>query len=647
MAIEGAPLRVQLLGPVRAWRGGAEVPLGPPKQRAVFSVLASCANEVVGVDTIVDALWGGDVPQTAVNGVHTYVAGLRRALDPGRGRRRADGILASVSGGYCLRADPDQVDAKLFSRRYAEARQAVDTGTSLWLYQEALSLWHGEAYSIIPGPFADLERARLREMRLAAVEEWAADMLDAGRHPEIVTELSSAVDQEPLRERLSWLLILTLYRNGRRAHALQVYEETRRLLQRELAIEPGIELRTLHHRMLREHPGLLTHGGEPSDPLLPAVPTPHQLPPLTRVFEGRGRELDRLQDVLEDEMSRQDGATPVVVVDGPAGVGKSALVLRLAHRMLDRFPDGQLYVDLGGTVPGGRPMSAADALRRLLGSLGIEDARIPDDPAACASLYRTVLHDRRMLVVLDDVHSAEQLRPLVPQGPGCVLATSRRSLAGLAARDGAHTMVVGPLADPESARLLVALSGGRLDGEHGATARLVALCGGLPLALRIVAGRLAADAGVPLDTVVEQYTAEHGLLDLLTVDNDPRASVRDAFDASYRALPPEAARMFRYLGLHGGPFTEQIAGTLAQTDRRTTHGLLRLLADRHLLVPQPGRRYGFHRLVRAYAAEHAEQERPVCRQAALSRLRELGPAVPHAHLPARSPLDRGQSVRAS
>ncbi|XQE85370.1 AfsR/SARP family transcriptional regulator [Streptomyces microflavus] len=239
------------------------MPLGPPKQRAVLALLASRAGEVVGVDNIVDALWDGDIPQTATNGVHTYVAGLRRALEPGRSRREAGAILTSVSGGYCLRMDPEQVDATLFTRRHARARRSRIEGSpdeAVRWYEEALALWRGDAYSGVPGPFAAVERTRLRDLRLTAVEEWAADMLDAGRHAEAVAELSAAVGEEPLREKLRWLLMLTLYRSGRQAHALAVYTETRQLLNRELGIEPGAELRSLHQQILAGHPRLRREG---------------------------------------------------------------------------------------------------------------------------------------------------------------------------------------------------------------------------------------------------------------------------------------------------------------------------------------------------------------------------------------------------
>ncbi|MER7491516.1 BTAD domain-containing putative transcriptional regulator [Streptomyces pharetrae] len=654
MATTGTPLRIQLLGPVRAWRDGTEVPLGPPKQRAVLSLLASRANDVVGVDTIVDALWDGDIPHSAANSVHTYVAGLRRELEPGRSRRGASAVLVSASGGYCLRTDPDQVDATLFARRHAEARRSWakgDTETSLRLYEEALSLWRGEAYAAIPGPFAAMERTRLRDLRLTAVEEWAADMLAAGRHTEIAPELIRAVSEEPLREKLRWLLMLTLYRNGRQAHALRVYDEIRRLLSSELGIEPGAELSDLYQQILRGHPGLRTHGGDataalleaPRETPLPAAPSPRQLPPSARGFVGRAVELARLADVLDDELTRSGATTPVAVVDGPAGAGKSAFVLQLAHRLLDRFPDGQLYVDLCGTGLRGKPVTAAEALAQLLGSLGVDTTRMPAGLAARASLYRSLLHGRRMLVVLDDAHSADQLRPLIPRGSCCVLATSRQRLAGLAARDGAHLLTVGPLDDSASARLLTGLSGNRLAGQDEAVRRLVAVCGGLPLALRIVADGLTANPGVPLSTLVEQYAAEHSRLDRLTVEDDPAASMRCAFAASYRALPADAARMFRYLGLHGGPFTVEIAATLAETDRDTTRRLLSLLAAHHLLEEEPGHRYRFHGLIGLYAAECAEREPPALRQAALTRVLERGPAAPQAR-PATGDTTR-QDVR--
>ena len=649
MATAGASLRIQLLGPVRAWRGGVEVALGPPKQRAVLALLASRAGDVVGVEDIADAVWGSVVPRTAANGVHTYVAGLRRVLDPCRGRRAASAVLGFQSGGYCLRVDPGDVDAALFVRRLGEARKSrgeAPAEVTARLYEKALSLWQGEALHSVPGPFSVLERDRLRDLRLTAVEEWALDMLAAGRHAELVTELTGAVAEEPLREKLRWLLISALYRGGRQAHALQVYEQTRELLRRDLGIEPGADLRLLYQQILSGRPQPCSPGADtgslPSTsrrPMLQGAHKPAQLPPLARGFVGRGRELGWLEGVVTGEGSG-GATTPVAVVDGPAGVGKSALVLQLAHRLLDHFPDGQLYVDLRGTGPEGRTVSAVDALGQLLGSLGVDGARMPPGLAARAALYRSLLHGRKMLVVLDDAHSPDQLRPLIPRGSSCVLATSRQRFSGLAARDGAHLVTIGPLHEEESARLLTDLSGGRLRGQGPVTARLVAQCGGLPLALRIVAERLAANPGMPLDALIEPFAAERGRLDWLMVKGDAAASMRGAFDASYQALPADAARMFRYLGLHNGTLTEEIAAALAGTDRATARRLLSVLAANHLLEEGPGHLYRFHTLVGLYAAECAEHEPAARRQEALDRLSRLAPAQPSCPGPADTPTTR-------
>ncbi|WP_424890360.1 BTAD domain-containing putative transcriptional regulator [Streptomyces sp. XH2] len=518
MATAGASLHIRLLGPVRAWRNGMEVALGPPKQRAVLALLASRAGDVVGVENIVDAVWGGVAPQTAANGVHTYVAGLRRALEPGRGRRAAGAVLTSESGGYCLRLDPADVDAKLFVQCLGEARKSrgeVNTEVKLRLYEKALSFWQGEALHGVPGPFALMERARLRDLRLTALEEWALDMLSVGRHADLVPDLTGAVTEEPLREKLRWLLIVALYRGGRQAHALRVYEETRELLRRDLGIEPGADLRDLYHQILSGRPEPRLPGTDTAPVPLAGrrsafrdTPKPVQLPSSARGFVGRAKELAWLEEVVSGESARGGATTPVAVVDGPAGAGKTAFVLQLAHRLVDRFPDGQLYVDLRGSGPEGRAVSAGDALGQVLVSLGVDSSRIPAGPAARATLYRSLLHGQKMLVVLDDAYGADQLRPLIPRGSSCVLATSRQRLSGLAARDGAHLVTIGPLDDEESARLLADLSGGRLEAQEALTAHLVAQCGGLPLALRVAAERLAAHPGVPLSAPAGQYAAE-------------------------------------------------------------------------------------------------------------------------------------------
>ncbi|WP_314219513.1 AfsR/SARP family transcriptional regulator [Streptomyces zaehneri] len=568
--------------------------LGPPKQRAVLALLASRAGDVVGIEHIIDAVWGSDVPQTAVNGVHTYVAGLRRVLEPDRSRRGTSSVLASAAGGYCLCVSPEAMDITRFAQRHAQARRAgtdCDTEGALALYREALSLWHGEAFAGIPGPFAAMERTRLQDLRMTATEEWAAGMLKAGRHGEVVADLSAAVAEEPLREKLRWLLMLALYRCDRQAHALAVYTETRQLLNQELGIEPGAELCNLHQDILagravtacRDQSPVPAPTGDLVDSAPPYIPRPAQLPPLARGFVGRIAELDALERVLVDDEVRSGASTAVAVVDGRSGMGKTAVALRLAHRITDRFPDGQLFVDLGGTGLQGEPLTASEALAQLLRSLGVDDVRMPGDLAGRVSLYRSLLHGQRMLVVLDDALSTEQVRPLIPRGASSVIVTSQQRLTGLAIRDGAHRIRVGPLSESESAELLTYLGGDRLREEKAVMMRLVRICEGLPLALRTAVEELIEARDVPPAAVVERYADKRGLLDRLTVEGDEAANLRTVFEASYQALPAEAARMFRYLGLHStSPISVQQAATLAGTSRAT----VRCLLDRSSTVPR-------------------------------------------------------------
>ncbi|WP_258193256.1 AfsR/SARP family transcriptional regulator [Streptomyces sp. MA5143a] len=638
---------MQLLGPVRAWRHGREVVLGPPKQRAVFALLAGRANDVVSVDHIIDAVWGGDIPQTAANGVHTYVAGLRRVLEPERSRRESGEVLISTAGGYALQTDPETVDATRFARRHAQARRARVEGRlqeALDVAESALSLWHGEAHSGVPGPFAAMERTRLQDLRLTAVEEWAADMLEADRPVEAVTVLLGAVAEEPLREKLRWLLMTALYRCGRQAHALEVYAETRRLLRHELGIDPSAELRTLHQQILTGSP--VTSVGaagtsavapvdsgapDPEPPstrlVLAETPRPAQLPPVARGFVGRSRELEQLARLLTENDPR-GASTPIVVVDGPAGVGKSAFALELAHRLSEHFPDGQLYVDLLGTSMEGRSLSASEALLQVLRSLGVDDTRIPADLASRATLYRSLLHGKRVLVMLDDVLSADQLRPLIPGGSSCVLSTGRQRLGGLAVRDGAHLLRLDPLGTQDALALLRCLGGDRLHHQEAVARRLVGLSGGRPLALRMMAETLAANPDVPLAALVQRIVEEHGRLDRLAAGGDASTSLHTLFETSYQALPEEAARMFRLLGLFSdGLITVSAAADLAGTTESEAVGTLKLLARRHLLREADRGVYRFHELMRLYAAECAEREPLTDRSAAVARLLQATASV--------------------
>lgn len=623
---------------MRAWRYGDEVMLGPPKQRAVLGLLVSRVNDVVGFEEIIDAVWGSEVPPTAANGVHTYVAGLRRVLEPGRSPRDLGDVLVSTGGGYALFMEPEGLDTTLFTTRHQQSRRLRHSGdgpAAAETYHAALQLWRGDAYFGVPGPFAALERTRLHELRLTVVEEYAELLLDLYRPTDAVTVLSEAVAKEPLRENLRGLLMLALYRSGRQADALSLYRQTRQLLREELGIEPVLELRDLHNQILVGHPDLDVPPSTGSAVVAPASADqwrggplrPAQLPGRPRGFGGRSAELAHLREMVERDRQERPAVPTIAVLEGGAGTGKTALVVQFAHDMSGHFQDGQLFVDLRGWAPGAPPLPAFDALVRLLGSLGVDRQRIPEDLPGASALYRSVLHDRRMLVVLDDAADAEQVRPLIPGGPACVLVTSRRRQWGLAARDGAYRLPLGPLPAQEAIDLLANLVGpDRVIGQEAGLAELVDLCGHLPLALRIAAGALAAEPALDLVELARRYRRPRERLDQLAVLGDASTDVRAALAVSYQALPAEAARMFRMLGCCPGPaLTVQMAAALADVTASHAQRQLQVLVDHHLLDEVNGRLYRFPPLVRLYATDCGEQEPAPSRMAALGRILGIRP----------------------
>ena len=626
-ADEGRLVRVALLGPVRAWRDDVELELGAPRRQALLGVLAVRANQVVSRDELIDGIWGEEPPASAVNALHVHVARLRTALEPDRGHRAPGQVLLATKLGYLLRLAPAQLDAEVFAGRLAAARESRRHGDlegAAGSFTAALHLWQGTALAGIPGPWAETVRAGLGEQRLAAIEEHIEVILALGRHAQAAQRLAELVREHPLRERFSGQLMLALYRCGRQAEALAAFAHARRVLVRELGIEPGPQLRQLHARILAADPDLDLAAGT-AVRLVPENevesqqrrPPPAQLPGDVAAFTGRADELAAL-----DLIAAESSAMTIAVVSGTAGVGKTALAVRWARGAASAFPDGQLYVNLRGYDPG-QPMLPGDALAGFLRALGMAGQDVPPGDDERAAAYRSLLDGRRVLVVLDNAASVEQVRPLLPGGPSClVVVTSRDSLAGLVARHGAKRLDLDILPLADAMELLRTLIGGRVDAEPRAARVLAAHCARLPLALRVAAELAAATPDSRLEELAGELDGERRRLDLLDAGGDGRTAVRGVFSWSYRHLPDGAAQTFRLAGLHPGPDLDAyaIAALTAVTATRA-RDLLALLARAHLLHPAGAGRYAMHDLLRAYASElAAAHDSDADRDAAMTRL---------------------------
>jgi DNA-binding SARP family transcriptional activator/tetratricopeptide (TPR) repeat protein len=616
-------LRIQLLGPIRAWRGEQELELGGPRRRAVLGMLAMRAGQAVSRSELIDGLWGEDPPASAVNSVHVYVAGLRRVLEPHRARRAPGQVLSARAPGYLLRLEPGQLDAAALDEHLTQAPRSLaagDLAAAARSLDAAQGLWQGAALAGIPGPWADVERVRLDELRLTTIEERIDVMLALGGHRQAVAQLAALIREHPLRERFRGQFMLALYRCGRQADALAEFAATRRVLASELGIEPGPGLRRLHQQILaadaelswQAAPGAPAGQDVPAPPgPRPPAPVPRELPADVDAFTGRSdelAELDRLLSAGSRAAHRHPGsAGPAAVVicsvAGSAGVGKTALAAHWAHRVRDAFPDGQLYLNLRGYDPG-EPVAAADALAGLLRALGLAERDIPADISERAARYRSLLDGRRMLLLLDNAASTAQVSPLLPGSPSCfVVVTSRDSLAGLVARHGARRLDLDLLPPADAVALLRALIGARVDADPASAATLAERCARLPLALRVAAEFAAARPALTVAQLVDQLAGEQRL-DLLDAGGDPRTAVRGVFSWSCRHLSAHAARAFSLTGLHPGPDLDAYAAAaLTGTSLQQAHDALDTLARAHLISPARPGRYAMHDLLRAYATE--------------------------------------------
>ncbi|WP_405583847.1 AfsR/SARP family transcriptional regulator [Streptomyces sp. NBC_01092] len=623
-------LRFAVLGPVRAWHGEGELDLGPPQQRVVLAALLLRRGRPVTIAELIDAVWGDEPPATAVAVLRSYVSRLRKVLEPGRDASASPRVVESAAGGYLARAPEHALDLGLFERRVAEAkrlRAAGEVSAAAELLHRALDGWEETPLAGLPGPLAEAERSRLTEERLATLELRLDIDVSLGRHGEVIAELTALTSEHPLRERLCRLFMLALYRSGRQAEALAAYRRTRSTLLDELGVEPGVPLREMHDRILAADasldPSPRQNGAhQPVSPAVDHSALPAQLPADLPAFTGRRVELEQAQALLPD-----DGTHPATVVisaiTGMAGTGKTALAVHWAHRVAHRYPDGQLSIDLRGFDPTGPVVPPDEAIRALLDALGVPPRRIPHRFDAQAALYRSLLADRRMLILLDNARDTEHVRPLLPGSPGClVIVTSRNQLTGLIAGDGAHPLTLNPLTPAEAHAFLVRRVGAaRPAAEPQATEEIIARCARLPLALAIVAARAATHPGFPLRAIAEELRADAGSLDAFA-DGDLATDLRAAFSSSCAALSVPAARLFRLVGLHSGPdICAPAAAALAGLPLRATRPLLLELTRAHLLAEHAPGRYALHDLLRVHAAECAVmEETPGERGRALERL---------------------------
>ena len=635
-------MRYRLLGPLEILGDGHPVRLAGPRQEKVAAALLLEPNRVVPVDRLVDVVWDSAPPVHAVKQVRNCVSVVRAALT----RAGLPAALGTTGAGYRFCVGDDELDTLVLDGHLSQARRLLDEGRAEHASArlgEAVSLWRGPALAGLRSRTLLPAIAHLHERRLFTVEWHAEVELALGRHAHLVGRLTELVAEHPLREQLVAYLMLALYRSGRRADALAAYHRLRAELDAELAVNPGKRVTDLHERILRADPTL---DATLAAAVRLAAPgrqgAPRQLPPAVGHFTGRAAALEALTSLLDRST---EAHAPVVIsaIGGTAGIGKTALALFWAHRVADRFPDGQLYVNLRGFDPSGRPATPGEALRGFLDALAVPTDQIPSTVDGQAALYRTLLAGRRVLVVLDNACDADQVRPLLPGGPSSLaVVTSRAPLTSLVAAEGAYPLTLDLLTDAEAHDLLARrLGASRLTGA--APAELIRLCARLPLALSIAAAHAATHPSLPLADLVDQLHAPPGRLDQLTA-GDPLTDVRAVLSWSYRSLTPPAARAFRLLGLHPGPDISLAAtASLIGTAPPAAHAALAELTSAHMLTePLPGR-YTFHDLLRAYAAEQARaQESPQRRRAAVHRaldhyLHSLHSAV--ARQPTRDPID--------
>lgn len=613
-------MRFVLLGPLGLIRDtGERTSIGGTRLRVLLAALLLKPNTPVSVDELADAVWDGAPPAGAASTLRGHVLRLRRILEP-------DGAnhIVARDPGYLLRVADAESDVLEFQRLGQRAGAAIRDqawADAAATATAALALWQGTPLADVPcQTLRDAWIPRLDQVRVQALEWRIEADLRLGGHDELVPELRTLVVEHPLRERFHAQLMLALAGAGRQAEALAAYADARRVLIDELGIEPGHELLELQGRIFAGDADLLSPLRRTSEAAsVSAAPVPRQLPAAVNHFVGRKPELKALAELLPEPAAI--GLVVISAISGTAGVGKTALAVHWGHQVAPHFPDGQLYVNLRGFDPSHPPLAPADAHRRVLDALGVPPGRIPADPEGQAALYRSQLAGRRLLILLDNARTAEQVRPLLPGAPGSlVIVTSRDRLGGLVALDGAVPLTLDLLTEGEALDLLTRRLGPERVHQAGpAVAELIRACARLPLALNIAAAQAALPPSRPLSELVEELRDTRKRLDSLSM-GDATADVRAVFSWSYRALGPDAARTFGLLGLAPGPdiSLDAVASLTAQEPARAQRALAELTRA-HLLTEHAPGRFSFHDLLRAYAADEARRRRSAAEQEAALR----------------------------
>ncbi|WP_435205158.1 BTAD domain-containing putative transcriptional regulator [Micromonospora sp. bgisy143] len=598
----------KVFGGLGCRRDGSDVDLGPVRQRIILAKLLAAGGDAVSLDSIVDSVWDDQPPASAANQIHRHVGNLRRILEPDLDVRETGRYLLPAGTGYRLILATEASDLAMYRELVRRAREALaggDAEAGVRAYLTALELGRSPAFTDLPTgalrspEFVAIERERIAVALAASEAAMAHGMADAA-----LTPLVSVAAAAPLDEALQACLMRAYVATGHRAEGVQVFERTRQRLAEELGVDPGSELREAYR-------DLLASGWTSQDELRPPdAPRPAQLPPPVAGFVRRNDTAAVLDALLSDAFS--DATIVITVLGGMGGIGKTALAVHWAHQIANEFPDGQLFLNLRGLDPDGRVMSSQEALATLLASLGEPAVSSPQENVdAQAARYRSRLAGRRVLILLDNARDSDQVRPLLPASQGClVIVTSRHRMTSLVTREGARYLQVDRLTRAESRQLLInRLGARRATVDPDSLDKVITLCAGLPLALAIVAARVALNPALPLRAVVSAVSDPSARLDALS-SADSSDDVRSVFSWSFRALDPSAARVFRALAVHPGPGVSlESMASVVGVSRTRARALLTELVTANLLDEAQSGRYVLHDLLRAYAGELLDEDR--------------------------------------